>query len=90
MPIIKKHQSILDFATQYAGTAEALFDLAMMNGIGITDETAPGIELLSYVSESTVVNAFIKSGLDIAGLIAIAAEPGGIGYMQIENDFKVS
>ena len=92
MPIIKKYQTPIDFSCQHCGTAEALFLLANLNGISITDEPAPGTTLLSEVVDTKVVSAFMKNELHIA--TSLNDNPGtgfsGIGYMQIAHDFKVS
>ena len=43
MPIIVLHnQTIIDIAIQYFGTAEAAFDIALMNQLSITDDIEPG------------------------------------------------
>ena len=90
--VIKKNQTVLDFSTQFFGTAEALFLMANLNGIGITDDVAPGVELVTEVVNKNVVNAFKLRGLDITTSIVYdpAIINGGIGLMQIQNDFKVS
>lgn len=90
--VLKKYQTTLDFSTQYFGTAEALFLMANLNGIAITDEPAPGTQLVTETVDLKVVTAYRLNGLDIT--TAINYDPsiiyGGIGYMQIQNDFKVS
>lgn len=44
--VILKHQALIDLAIQESGDASALFELANLNGIGITDEPLPGSELM--------------------------------------------
>jgi hypothetical protein len=92
--IIKKHQTLFDFTVQHAGTMESLIQLAMLNGISITEEVTPGTDLLTEVErDSTVGNFFIRSGYQVHANYLLSNEtalPGGIGYMQISNDFKVS
>jgi hypothetical protein len=89
--VLQKHQTLLDYSTQHGGMAESLFAMAMLNGIGMTDSIAPGVPLRINVDKKKVVDAFVQKRLDIACLVAIIPpSPGGIGYMQIENDFKVS
>ena len=39
-------QSSFDVAVQTAGSAEAAFDLAMLNGLSVTDELETGLELV--------------------------------------------
>jgi hypothetical protein len=49
MPIIDS--TILDFALLQAGTVESLFDLALLNGVGITDDIMPGTVMAVPVKE---------------------------------------
>jgi hypothetical protein len=44
--VILKHQTIIDVALQHCGNADAAFDIAALNDIEITDDIAPGTELL--------------------------------------------
>lgn len=88
---IKPNQKITDFATQFAGTLESLFDVCMLNGIGITDEVNAGTELKVNVAEAAVADFYNGSVLDIVTNERGDLElPGGIGYMQIGTSFIVS
>jgi LysM repeat protein len=53
--IVRNNQSLWDIAIQEYGTVEAVFDLAMANGLGITDILTAGQVL--NVPESEYVNA---------------------------------
>ena len=90
MPVIKQRQTVLDFTTQHSGTMEALFVVAVSNGIGITDDIAPGTELTASVVEQKTVSFYAKSLYDITTIAGDQLLPGGIGYMQIGTSFKVS
>jgi hypothetical protein len=90
MPIIKKHQTTLDFVTQYSGALDGLFTMALLNGISITSEPAPGTNLQVEVVDLKTVKYYATSGLDVQSNGITNVRPGGIGYMQIGNDFKVS
>lgn len=88
---IKRHQKVTDFATQFAGTLESLFDVCMLNGIGITDEVAAGTELKVDAVDKEVIGFYETAVEDIVtnerGDIVLL---GGIGYMQIGSSFRVS
>lgn len=91
MRIIKKHQTLADFVAQHAGSMNAMFEVALLNNISISTQPRPGTDLFVNVNDIGVATYYIKSGLDIAGPYSIPKiAPGGIGYMQIQNDFKVS
>lgn len=49
-------QSIFDIAIQHCGAAEAEYDIAMLNGISITDELNAGqlLELPSVINKDVV------------------------------------
>ncbi len=42
---VNDNQSLFDMAVQIAGNVEAAFDLALINGLSITDDLAIGSEL---------------------------------------------
>lgn len=92
MPVIKKQQTPIDFTAQYAGSVEGLFETAMSNGISITDQPNPGSEMKIEVIEKQTTAFYAGSELDITGAFSRSAyvRLGGIGYMQIGNDFIVS
>lgn len=89
--IIKKHQELSDFTTQYAGTLSSLFEMAKLNGLSITDEVAPGMALKINKAELKVARYYANAGIDVVSTKKVSElKPGGVGYMQIGNDFKVS
>ena len=92
---VKDRQTLLDIALQTSGSVEAVVDLALANGLSITDELADGNELATAgVAEEAVVNRYEINGIFPATEAsdeersAMAYE--GIGFMAIENDFVVS
>lgn len=88
--IIKRHQTFLDFVTQHAGGIEALFEVAGKNGIGITDDVAPGTELGCTPTNLLVVNTYLRGDFEVSANFDLDGEtPTGIDYMQIGNDFIV-
>jgi len=88
--IIKKHQTLADFATQHGGSIESLYDIAMVNGISMTAEVEAGTELTVVVKVQGVVNSLARSGSEVTTVIGSEELKGGIGYMQIDNDFIVT
>lgn len=89
---VKNRQTLLDIATLYLGSADAAFDLAMLNGISITEELVSGQE----IKLGSVVDAFVveylktvdarpASGDDVSNPFILE----GIGYDIIGSTFKV-
>jgi hypothetical protein len=88
---IKTHQKLTDFVTQFSGTMEALFEVALMNGKSITEEINAGTSLLVNVKDKDVTNFYNDAkATDIITSYNAQAVPGGIGYMQISTSFIVS
>jgi hypothetical protein len=89
------NQSLFDIAIQYCGTVEAVFDFALLNGIGITQELIPGQTLLVANKDygcSEIVNYFSNNGIKPATGITpeqLQEQPDGIGYMRIGSNFIV-
>ncbi len=91
------NQSLFDIAAQEFGTIEAIFDLAVVNDLAITDELEVGqvLNLPNYDnSDADVVNWFKEkkekpttSNPEIEGQSEIKE---GIGYWGIGSTFKVS
>ncbi len=88
MAIIKKNQTLLDFAVQFGGDTSDWLLVALANNLRLTDDVAPGTELAVVSSTPRVTNYLLQSGLDITGGKNLL-DLGGIGYMQIGTNFKV-
>lgn len=89
--VLKKQQTVLDFTTQHAGTIESIFKVAQLNGKSITEDVAEGVALDIEAENLQVVNYFRARPIDIVSIkTASQVQPGGIGYMQIQNNFIVS
>lgn len=91
---IQEGQTLVDIAMQYCGDALAVFDVAELNGIGITDE--PEIGQILFVPDPAIdkikiVEAFrklvpaSKGDTDVSDLAN-----AGIDFWAIEEDFMVS
>ena len=89
-------QSIIDIAIAKCGSAEAAFDIALLNNISMTKKLTPGQTLqLPAVLKKDIVDYYQSKGINPATDITsdefnntIGGE--GIGYWAIENDFIVS
>jgi hypothetical protein len=85
-------QSIFDLAIQSAGSAEAAFEMALLNGVSITDDLA-GMELTEPAPMNRLaVNYYKQNGIlpatsDLPDFEAPERE--GIGYWAIGNDFII-
>lgn len=93
--VLQKHQNNIDFVCQHAGTLEWIFEMALLNGISVTEIPVPGSRIKVKAIDTKTVAAFIgkeyniMSNPDVVGGV-IVFPPGGIGYMKIESTFKVS
>jgi hypothetical protein len=84
-----------DITVQSAGALDAWFALALLNNKAITERLAPGEALLTPAPDPRLAlmarrlqqpdNRPASGTLDEETTL-----PGGIGYMQIGNDFVVS
>lgn len=91
MPVIKQNQTPLDMTVQYTGSLDNLFTVAMANGIGITDDLTPGNSIAeATATDKRVTNLFAKKEYDVTTGLRPILTLGGIGYMQIGTNFKVS
>jgi capsid protein len=92
-----ENQSLFDIAIQESGSVLAAFDLALTNGLSITDDLAPGQKLIASNSEfsnNEVANYFKGKNLMVAtGYIIDDGEvilpKLGIGTMAIGSTFIV-
>jgi len=91
MPSIKRHQTLLDFATQWTGSAQGLIQVALLNGLSPTDDIAPGTALLTG-EVIDFKNSTYNTGAEIATnrFFTETAVNEGIGYWIINLNFKVS
>lgn len=94
---ILNSQTLQDIAIQYCGTLEALFDIALLNNISVTQELSPGqilnIPKVDYGFQE-VVNYFSINKIEPATeltkeMISIIEGNTGIDYWSIENNFII-
>ena len=95
--IVLDGQSLVDIATQYCGSADAAYDIALLNGLTVTDDLTPGLELkLPSVVNKKIADYYKNKGLQPATSITMNSENPiptdleGIGYWAIETDFIIS
>lgn len=93
---VKHNQSFLDVVLQSTGGFVDLFENAIENSKSISDEIIPGEflnintgvidkDIYDFFLNKEIVPAFALSKNDVNQI-----SPTGIGFMQIENNFKVS
>ena len=94
----RNNQSLLDIALQTLGSAEAAFDIALINGMSITDELFVG-QILQIPSMSGYVqrrNAEYYTINSIMPATAITADIAntvleeGVEFWAVGDDFIVS
>ena len=95
---ILHNQTIIDIAIQYTGKAENCFELAIYNGISVSDPLIPGMSInmpsdSDYEHDTDITDYYLKKSLQPAsGLLdnKITINPlSGINYWEIENTFEV-
>lgn len=89
---IKERQWLGDVALETGGSVEALFLLALANDLSITDDlTAGGVLDYNDILDTEIVSYYTVNEIFPATAIVVSDDiHGGIGYMQIGTDFKVS
>ncbi|WP_044217610.1 hypothetical protein [Chitinophaga pinensis] len=93
---VKPHQCLLDLSMQLKGSIDALFDFAIANGISITDDLRSGSMI--WVPDRAIIDRRTFQTLKDEEAIPAnayttedeAAIKGGIGYMGIQVDLRVS
>lgn len=89
---VANKQSLLDISLQEYGNAKAIFDLALANNMGITDDLVASVLLDIVDSDKTdldIVNFYKNRGIKPAtALHNLPWEIVGIGIMTIESNIK--
>lgn len=91
--IVNQGQSFLDKVLETTGSIENAFEMAILNGVSITDD----VEIAQQVVASKVSNKAVKATFNEYNKPATAMKkppkpPGlgtGIGYMAIGVNFKI-
>ncbi|MDY3352249.1 hypothetical protein PG357_09690 [Riemerella anatipestifer] len=88
------NQSLLDACLQHTGTIEGVFELAMANGLAITDDMEAGqvMKLTEDIKKDRdIFNYYAAKSIQPATAITEVVEKcSGIGCWAIGIDFKVS
>jgi hypothetical protein len=93
---IIQNQSLLDVAIEQLGSVDRAFEVALLNGLSISADLYPGQEInLPDVYSANTEQALYFANKKIATAQAFAQTEElspileGIGYMEVEYDFKV-
>lgn len=88
-------QSLFDLSLQVCGSIEAVFELAKVNGMSITDALVPG-QVVEYNADSIrdkqVVQHYANNHVIPSTALPEESKimPEGVEYWSIELDFKIS
>ena len=94
--IVLSNQSLLDIAIQHTGSVENSFEFAVQNGISVSDELVSGNDLFipgDIAFDNDILNYYTSKKIRPATAFTEqndAPQLGGIGYMRIGVNFKVS
>lgn len=92
--IVEGGQTILDVSVQEYGTLESLFQMHQDNGLTeFPAVLSPGQMIAinsDYESPDPIATKLLQANKPATGGVVSYVRPGGIGYMQIGTDFKVS
>lgn len=92
---VKNRQTLLDIAILESGNVDAALEMAVANGLSITEDLASGsyVQLVA-VKDAAVVNELVARGAravsadEVSGDVIVKME--GISFWSIAIDFKVS
>ena len=85
---VQPGQTLEDIAIQYCGDYSAIFQLAKLNGLSLTDDLVPGQALvLPAAVNARVRSVYADRRYVPASGVEVVEE--GIGYWGIEYDFVV-
>jgi hypothetical protein len=91
MITVTQGQSFFDVGIQHSGAPEAAFDLAMLNGLSITDTLETGQVLNpAEVEGKRVFNYYKNNDLRPATGFTGDEKPEGIEFWYVEYDFVTS
>lgn len=90
---VSEGQTLLDIAILHCGSIEAAMELAVLNNLALTTALPSGaVVAIGRVWDIDVVSQLAQKKARPArnDNFGDNAQPGGIGFMQIGNDFIVS
>lgn len=93
---VTSRQSLFDIAIQHCGNMETAFDIALLNGIGLTDDLQTSEELeLVPPADNGIVQTFTvnhykpATGITTTEILDILGQDEGIEFWTIETDFII-
>ena len=94
MITVLNRQSLLDIAIQHTGSVFNAFDIALANGLAVSEMVEPGaILILPEVEQNTdILNYYSAKKIQPATALQdlkIIEEKRGIGWMKVGRTFKV-
>jgi hypothetical protein len=87
--IVRVHQTLTDIAVQYCGSAEAVFALARLNGLSVTDSLTAGQELILPEKYNNAVARIFEQEEYFPAVLIEKNTLEGIDYDIIEFDLEV-
>lgn len=86
---VSNNQTCIDIAMQYAGTAEAAWDICVKNNLPITAALEAGSQLPkpAIINNQVVIVFSVEKAVPCSNTAIIPEE--GIGYWFLEDDFIV-
>lgn len=93
---VKPHQCLLDIVLRESGNTGTLFELALHNGLHITEDLSGGQQLKTEeitVIDQSVIHYYRTRNIYPGTSLTIqrsGTRPGGVNYMGIGIDFKIS
>lgn len=93
--VVKDGQTLMDIAVKEKGSVEAVFDIAALNGISVTEEIVAGtvLDLPASVWNRLLENYCkgnnVDPSTDLNDDDLNEIWQGGIGYMMIGEDFQI-
>lgn len=94
---VHTRQSLLDIAVQHCGSVEQAFQMALLNGLSLTEDVQAGANLeLAPAADASVVSYYTVNELQPATAVTDEAmndlldDGDGIEFWAIEFDFVVS
>lgn len=87
---VSSGQSLFDIALQHCGAMEAAFDIALANGLSLTDELMPGqtLALPQKTYDADVAAYYSVNSIQPASAIT-PENLGGIDFWIVEHDFII-
>ncbi len=96
MITVTSKQGLFDVALQHCGVMEAAYDIAMLNGVSLTDDLTNGQPLDIPASVDKGVREYYEAGgikpataITTAEIYEILGEGEGIEFWSIEYNFEV-